>query len=570
MFWRFLFCYHVCLLLLCNATSSPRKDLVIILDCSKSISRNTYSHDINFLKNLVNHLSISPSSVRVAMVTFASEAKIEFNFEQYVNRECVLKRLKKIQRRPRKGRTNIDAALRKAVYLFKSYQGFAKDKEIYLISDGKFNEGKYPDESLKTLKKLGVKIQVLAVGKNPDFKELRAIASISGRDDFNRLKNDRKTHKNVIFKLAHRKEPYTKCKKSGTILDECNRECQCSNGFMKNCQRVRREFTTFTDEEKKRYLQAYFKITTVEPLKSRFIKFIRKHANLFWLGIHKRYQFFPWHRWYVYQFENLMREVDCRITVPFWDWSYWSPVAWKVGVHIWTNDEYGFGGDGKESRQYCVQTGPFNESGWSHPAPEKIEDVLSAIKDVTGQCQTPVSDSTHYKRCLRRSFNSECPNVANVLRTIGFPCTDFKRFDNAVREDYHNDLHNEIGGQMSSNYAANAPEFFLHHGLLDNIWYRWQMKGPACQFAYFPKNVSKLLDAPFKTTDFVNSSNQGHCVSVKYDKFLERVIPAGTDVGEPNHPEQPSCSEDAESKDEMPKSAFTLLKEQMRNERDDD
>ena len=74
-----------------------------------------------------------------------------------------------------------------------------------MISDGKFNEGKYPDESLKTLKSLGVKIHVLAVGKNPDFKELRAIASISGENHFTRLKNDRKTHKTVIFKLAHRK-----------------------------------------------------------------------------------------------------------------------------------------------------------------------------------------------------------------------------------------------------------------------------------------------------------------------------------------------------------------------------
>ena len=105
----------------------------------------------------------------------------------------------------------------------------------------------------------------------------------------------------------------------------------------------------------------------------------------------------------------------------------------------------GFGGDGKESRQYCVQTGPFNESAWSHPAPENMKNIMDSIMDVTGQCQTPVSHGTHYKRCLRRSFNNVCPNVANVLQTIGIPCTDFKRFDNIVRENYHNDLHNEIG-----------------------------------------------------------------------------------------------------------------------------
>ena len=51
-----------------------------------------------------------------------------------------------------------------------------------------------------------------------------------------------------------------------------------------DCFRIRREFTTYSKEEKKRYLQAYYKITTEEPLKSRFIKFISIHANWFWKG----------------------------------------------------------------------------------------------------------------------------------------------------------------------------------------------------------------------------------------------------------------------------------------------
>ena len=79
-------------------------------------------------------------------------------------------------------------------------------------------------------------------------------------------------------------EPVTACKGRGTVLDECNRECSCVNGIMVDCFRVRREFTTYSKEEKKRYLQAYYKITTEEPLKSRFIKFIKIHAKWFWKG----------------------------------------------------------------------------------------------------------------------------------------------------------------------------------------------------------------------------------------------------------------------------------------------
>ena len=80
-------------------------------------------------------------------------------------------------------------------------------------------------------------------------------------------------------------EPVTACKGRGIVLDECKRECDCIDGEMKNCFRIRKEFTTLPNEEKKRYLQAYYKITTEEPLKTRFIPFISKHAKWFWKGL---------------------------------------------------------------------------------------------------------------------------------------------------------------------------------------------------------------------------------------------------------------------------------------------
>ena len=88
------------------------------------------------------------------------------------------------------------------------------------------------------------------------------------------------------------------------------------------------------------------------------------------------------------------------------------------------------------------------------------------------------------------------------------------------------------GGQMSTDYAANAPEFFMHHGMLDSIWYRWQEKDHKCKYAYFPKNVSKVMDAhPFTTMDFIDSFNQGRCVKVKYDDWIAKKIKPGTKLG---------------------------------------
>ena len=74
------------------------------------------------------------------------------------------------------------------------------------------------------------------------------------------------------------------CKGNGTVLDECSRECTCVKGVMQNCYRIRKEFTSYTPEEKRRFLQAYLKITTEEPVKSKLAKFLRLHPKWFWKG----------------------------------------------------------------------------------------------------------------------------------------------------------------------------------------------------------------------------------------------------------------------------------------------
>ena len=78
-------------------------------------------------------------------------------------------------------------------------------------------------------------------------------------------------------------------------------------------------------------------------------------------GIHTANYFLPWHRWYILEFENMLREIDCRITVPYWDWAFWSNSAWNENVHIWNGHEYGLGGNGDPKKGYCVQNGPFRE-----------------------------------------------------------------------------------------------------------------------------------------------------------------------------------------------------------------
>ena len=45
-----------------------------------------------------------------------------------------------------------------------------------------------------------------------------------------------------------------------------------------------------------------------------------EHADS-WFGIHYGPAFFPWHRHFLWRFERLLRRVDPRVSLPFWDWA---------------------------------------------------------------------------------------------------------------------------------------------------------------------------------------------------------------------------------------------------------
>ena len=107
--------------------------------------------------------------------------------------------------RRKKGNTNIDAALRSAIGLFTNHRGFAKDKEIYLISDGKWNKGKDPQKSLKKLKKLAIKISVFGIGANPNREDLEDIAGTSCKKCYHKLKANDESQKRLMRILTRQK-----------------------------------------------------------------------------------------------------------------------------------------------------------------------------------------------------------------------------------------------------------------------------------------------------------------------------------------------------------------------------
>ena len=70
----------------------------------------------------------------------------------------------------------------------------------------------------------------------------------------------------------HSEPSLKECDERSLVLNTCEEQCECNNGKLTSCYRVRKEFTEMTIEERKRYINTY-KLASVHPLfKKDYVK----------------------------------------------------------------------------------------------------------------------------------------------------------------------------------------------------------------------------------------------------------------------------------------------------------
>ncbi|CAH3025091.1 unnamed protein product [Porites evermanni] len=116
-----------------------------------------------------------------------------------------------------------------------------------------------------------------------------------------------------------------------------------------------------TEAERTRYVETVRRVSTESAYRQEYRRIINMHQRLFSTGIYQKDQFLPWHRWYLLRYENLLRQVDCRVTLAYWDWSLFSMSPWNnTSDRIWYPGPSGLGGNGSDgSSGGCVTDGPF-------------------------------------------------------------------------------------------------------------------------------------------------------------------------------------------------------------------
>lgn len=213
---------------------------------------------------------------------------------------------------------------------------------------------------------------------------------------------------------------------------------------------------------------------------------------------HQDSAFCPWHRYYLYQFEQALQTVDATVTLPYWDWTD------HFGTEniLFKDDFLGPNGTGPIHTDggRSVQSGyfAFNRPGTGGnptPLPGWWPGGLAGwrVRPTLAQGHSDPADPATGKtlqRALGLFTNLSTLSQINAC----FTHTDYEggtattRFRNQLEHgarthDFH---HGWVGGNMGD--PASSPNdliFFLHHCNIDRLWAMWQLDGHAGP-AFYP------------------------------------------------------------------------------------
>ncbi|KAJ2801083.1 hypothetical protein H4R21_002922 [Coemansia helicoidea] len=215
--------------------------------------------------------------------------------------------------------------------------------------------------------------------------------------------------------------------------------------------RQRPEIRSLSPEDRGRFFRALNELRNNGEL-DRLSKMHVDNADT----IHGHPVFMVFHRVFVNDFASAIEKVDPGVLVPYWDWSL--DASNPIASSVFTADYCGGNGSGDKS---CVANGPF--SNWEMKV-----------------------DSPH---CLARKFN-QGDSIApfwppEALLSMQRTCNQYGALSSGIENGCHGAVHLGISGDMSTMFAPNDPFFFLHHGMVDKLWYDWQLAGPGERFQMY-------------------------------------------------------------------------------------
>ena len=98
------------------------------------------------------------------------------------------------------------------------------------------------------------------------------------------------SHELLFFKFSRHNKEHKRliligdsqscCTKRGVVEDTCGRRCHCVSGTATNCSRVRKEFTSMSFIERRRFINTFKKAGTHPLYRTEFGRILDMHRSV--------------------------------------------------------------------------------------------------------------------------------------------------------------------------------------------------------------------------------------------------------------------------------------------------
>ncbi|KAJ4483814.1 Di-copper centre-containing protein [Lentinula aciculospora] len=287
---------------------------------------------------------------------------------------------------------------------------------------------------------------------------------------------------------------------------------------------VRREWRTLSTDERANWISAVKclgelphdpaltpfvnpdDIAPVNASGSYYDDIVYMHMDLNHL-IHFTGLFLPFHRWYVQVYENALKE-KCGFTgtSPYWNWA--ADAADVFGSTIFQEFDpiSGLGGWGNLSNDAEVPNGAFSDFKLSYPSYHTLRRNFT-LQPYIGLDTEFFTDPS--KDANATFTQSEVDKMVNGF--VG----DYKGFQTYMEgfEGAHGSVHEILGGDLGGTcpsnapanctpgptFSANEPMFWMHHAMVDKVWYDWQIANSANAGIFYGGSVQMIDNATIYT-----------------------------------------------------------------------
>ncbi|PGH23715.1 hypothetical protein AJ80_02143 [Polytolypa hystricis UAMH7299] len=281
----------------------------------------------------------------------------------------------------------------------------------------------------------------------------------------------------------------------------------------------RKEWRFISKNDRKDYIDAVYCVQSKPSLydekvapgsKNLFDSFSLVHINLTHLA-HGNFNFLSWHRYYVWVYEQALKECGYNGPIPYWEWGF--DVDDPDQSPVFDGSPYSLGSNGAplpdRAATYALgpppPVPPPPNGGFQIPAGRGggclMKGPFSNMTCNLGPI-APASDRSYSSDWFR--YNPQClvRDLGTFIgpRWVAFNWTvwtieespDIVAFESRLTGDsgkghgnhtqngfgLHGGGHSFVGGwtgQMGDFYAApQDPVFFLHHAQIDRVWSIWQ------------------------------------------------------------------------------------------------